>query len=39
MILVRVIDGTLHGQRIQFLNTRAVRDIDRVGMFTPKEFW
>ncbi len=37
VILVRVIDGRLRkGQRIQFLNTRAVRDIDRVGMFTPK---
>jgi GTP-binding protein LepA len=37
VILVRVIDGTLRkGQRVQFLNTRAVRDIDRVGMFTPK---
>ncbi len=37
MILVRVIDGKLRkGQRIQFLNTRAVRDIDRVGIFTPK---
>lgn len=37
VILVRVIDGYLKkGQRIQFLNTRAVRDIDRVGMFTPK---
>jgi GTP-binding protein LepA len=37
VILVRVIDGRLKkGQRIQFLNTRAVRDIDRVGMFTPK---
>lgn len=37
VILVRVIDGQLKkGQRIQFLNTRAVRDIDRVGMFTPK---
>lgn len=37
VILVRVIDGRLKkGRRIQFLNTRAVRDIDRVGMFTPK---
>lgn len=37
MILVRVIDGKLKkGQRIQFLNTRAVRDIDRVGIFSPK---
>lgn len=37
VVLVRVIDGRLKkNQRIQFLNTRAVRDIDRVGMFTPK---
>ncbi len=37
VILVRVIDGKLRkGQRIQFLNTRAIREIDRVGMFTPK---
>lgn len=37
VILVRVIDGRLRkGQRIQFLNTRAIREIDRVGMFTPK---
>ncbi len=37
VILVRVIDGYLKkGQRIQFLNTRAVRDIDRTGIFTPK---
>ena len=37
VILVRVIDGYLKkGQRIQFLNTRAVRDIDRVGFFSPK---
>ncbi len=37
VILVRVMDGYLKkGQRIQFLNTRAVRDIDRVGMFAPK---
>lgn len=37
VVLVRVIDGKLKkGQRVQFLNTRAVRDIDRVGMFTPK---
>ncbi|MGE4312775.1 MAG: translation elongation factor 4 [Pseudobdellovibrionaceae bacterium] len=37
VILVRVIDGYLKkGQRIQFMNTRAVRDIDRVGFFSPK---
>jgi GTP-binding protein LepA len=37
VILVRVIDGYLRkGQKIKFLNTRAEREIDRVGMFTPK---
>ncbi|MCF8496590.1 MAG: translation elongation factor 4 [Alphaproteobacteria bacterium] len=37
VILVRVIDGTLKkGQKIKFMNTGAVREIDRVGMFTPK---
>ena len=37
VILVRVIDGYLRkGQKIKFMNTGAVRDIDRVGIFTPK---
>ncbi|MBU0860132.1 MAG: translation elongation factor 4 [Alphaproteobacteria bacterium] len=37
VILVRVIDGSLRkGQKIRFLNTGATREIDRVGMFTPK---
>lgn len=37
VILVRVIDGYLtKGQRIQFMSNNAVRDIDRVGIFTPK---
>ncbi|GJL84286.1 MAG: elongation factor 4 [Micavibrio sp.] len=37
VILVRVIDGTLKkGQKIRFMNTGATRDIDRVGIFTPK---
>lgn len=37
VILVRVIDGYLHkDQKIKFLNTRAERIIDRVGIFTPK---
>jgi GTP-binding protein LepA len=37
VILVRVIDGYLRkGQKIRFLGTGATRDIDRVGMFTPK---
>jgi len=37
VILVRVIDGRLtKGQKIRFINTGATRDIDRVGIFTPK---
>ncbi|MCD8498078.1 MAG: translation elongation factor 4 [Alphaproteobacteria bacterium] len=37
VILVRVIDGYLKkGQKIKFMNTGAVREIDRVGIFTPK---
>lgn len=37
VVLVRVIDGYLRkGQKVQFLNTRAVREIDRVGFFSPK---
>lgn len=37
VILVRVMDGYLKkGQKIRFLNTAATREIDRVGMFTPK---
>jgi len=38
VILVRVIDGYLKkGQKIRFLGTGATREIDRVGMFTPKK--
>ena len=38
VVLVRVIDGTLRkGQKIQFMSNGATRDIDRVGMFTPKK--
>ena len=38
VILVRVIDGTLRkGQKIRFMQTGATREIDRVGMFTPKK--
>jgi len=38
VILVRVIDGYLKkGQKIRFMGTGATRDIDRVGMFTPKK--
>ncbi|MEM8833203.1 MAG: translation elongation factor 4 [Pseudomonadota bacterium] len=37
VILVRVIDGYLRkGQKVQFMGTGATREIDRVGMFTPK---
>jgi GTP-binding protein LepA len=37
VILVRVIDGYLRkGQKIKFMNTGATREIDRVGIFTPK---
>ncbi len=37
VILVRVMDGYLRkGQKVRFVNTGATRDIDRVGMFTPK---
>lgn len=38
VVLVRVIDGTLRkGQKIKFMSNGATRDIDRVGMFTPKK--
>ena len=38
VILVRVIDGYLKkGQKIRFMQTGATREIDRVGMFTPKK--
>ena len=37
VILVRVIDGTLRkGQKVRFMNTAATREIDRVGIFSPK---
>ena len=37
VILVRVIDGYLRkGQKIKFMSTGAAREIDRVGIFTPK---
>jgi GTP-binding protein LepA len=37
VILVRVIDGYLRkGQKIKFMKGNTVREIDRVGMFTPK---
>lgn len=38
VVLVRVIDGYLRkDQKIQFMSNKAVRIIDRVGMFTPKK--
>ncbi len=37
VVLVRVIDGKLKTkQKVRFMNTGAVREIDRVGIFTPK---
>jgi GTP-binding protein LepA len=37
VILVRVINGTLRkGQKIYFMGTKKVREIDRVGVFRPK---
>ncbi|MBI1301371.1 MAG: elongation factor 4 [Alphaproteobacteria bacterium] len=38
VVLVRVIDGTLRkGQRIKFMSNGKTRELDRVGMFTPKK--
>ncbi|MCB1556288.1 MAG: translation elongation factor 4, partial [Alphaproteobacteria bacterium] len=38
VILVRVIDGYLRkGMKAYFMGTKAAREIDRVGMFTPKK--
>src|SRR6188474_62766 len=37
VVLIRVIDGTIKkGQRIRMMATRAVYELDRVGVFTPK---
>ncbi len=37
VVLVRVMDGYLKkGQKIKFMSNGATREIDRVGMFTPK---
>ena len=37
MILVRVVQGTLKkGQKIKFINSGAVHQLERVGVFTPK---
>ncbi|MDD3287532.1 MAG: translation elongation factor 4 [Alphaproteobacteria bacterium] len=38
VILVRVMDGVIRkGQKVRFMVTGAVRDVDRVGIFTPKK--
>ena len=38
VILVRVFDGTIKkGQTVRFMATGAVREADRVGIFTPKK--
>lgn len=38
VVLVRVLSGRLtKGQKIRFMNACAERDIDRVGIFTPKK--
>jgi GTP-binding protein LepA len=37
VILVRVVDGELKaGQKVRFMQSGVTRDIDRVGMFTPR---
>lgn len=37
VILVRVMQGTLRkGQKVRFMGTGAAREVDRVGIFTPK---
>jgi len=38
VVLIRVVDGTIRkGQKVRFMATGAVREIDRVGIFTPKK--
>src|ERR1700710_1060637 len=38
VVLVRIVDGVLKkGQRVRFMQTAATRDIDRVGVFSPKK--
>jgi GTP-binding protein LepA len=38
VILVRVVDGVIKkGQKVRFMVTGAVRDVDNVGIFTPKK--
>jgi GTP-binding protein LepA len=37
VVLVRIVDGTLRkGQRIRMMGTSAAYDVERVGVFTPK---
>ncbi|MCB9978053.1 MAG: elongation factor 4 [Rhodospirillales bacterium] len=37
VVLVRVVDGKIRkGEKIRFMGAGAVREVDRVGMFTPK---
>ena len=37
VILVRVVDGELRaGQKVRFMQSGIARDVDRVGMFTPR---
>ncbi len=38
VVLVRVVDGIIRkGMKVRFMQTAATRDIDRVGIFTPKK--
>jgi GTP-binding protein LepA len=38
VVLVRVVDGAIKkGQKVRFMVTGAVRDLDHVGIFTPKK--
>ena len=38
VVLVRIFDGTLHkGQRIRLMSTGAAHQVDRVGIFRPKQ--
>ena len=38
VILVRVVDGVIRkGQKVRFMQTGATRDVDRVGIFSPKK--
>ena len=38
VILVRVVDGVLRkGQKVRFMATAATRDVEHVGIFTPKK--